>query len=67
MQTYSKSQLASLYMPHVSSSSARRTMRRWIDSMPEFKAALQAAGYRDKSILLTPAQVALHYQYLGTP
>lgn len=30
IQTYSKSQLATLYLPHIQSASARRTLRSWI-------------------------------------
>ena len=30
IQAYSKSQLAGLYLPHIQSASARRTLRSWI-------------------------------------
>ena len=30
IQSYSKSQLAGLYLPHIQSASARRTLRSWI-------------------------------------
>lgn len=63
----SKSELAAQYLPHVSTASARRTLRTWIEKNIELKNRLLASGYSDKAILLTPAQVALHYQYLGEP
>ena len=39
IQAYSKSQLAGLYLPHIQSASARRTLRSWIAK----NTALQAA------------------------
>lgn len=65
--TCSKSELAMQYMPHVSSSAARRTMRTWIDKNPKFKVALVEAGYSDSAVLLTPAQVQIHWDFLGEP
>lgn len=63
----SKSELALRYMPHVLPASARRTMRAWIEKNPELKAALVKAGYTDKAVILTPAQIQIHYDYLGEP
>ena len=63
----SKSELALRYMPHVQAASARRMMRVWIEKNPEFKAALERAGYTDKAVILTPAQIQIHYDFLGEP
>lgn len=63
----SKSELALRYMPNVQAASARRTMRAWIHNNPEFAAALEKAGYTDLAVLLTPAQVQIHYDFLGEP
>lgn len=67
IQTYSKSQLAALYLPTIQPASARRTLRGWIAKNLDLQAALSQTGYTEKSILLTPAQVALFFQYLGEP
>lgn len=37
IQTYSKSQLATLYLPHIQSASARRTLRSWIAQIRNYK------------------------------
>ena len=57
IQAYSKSQLAGLYLPHIQSASARRTLRSWIAKNTALQAALAQTGYSEKAILLTPAQV----------
>lgn len=67
IQTYSKSQLASLYLPDVQPASARRTLRGWIAKNTELQTALAHSGYTEKSILLTPAQVGLFFRFLGEP
>ena len=65
IQTYSKSQLATLYLPHIQPASARRTLRSWITQNTALQAALAQTGY--KAILLTPAQVGLFFKFLGEP
>ena len=55
IQAYSKSQLAGLYLPHIQSASARRTLRSWIAKNTALQAALAQTGYSEKAILLTPA------------
>ena len=67
IQTYSKSQLATLYLPHIQSASARRTLRSWIAQNTALQAALARTGYSEKAILLTPAQVGLFFKFLGEP
>ena len=41
IQAYSKSQLAGLYLPHIQSASARRTLRSWTAHSGTSKAVLQ--------------------------
>ena len=65
IQAYSKSQLAGLYLPHIQSASARRTLRSWIAKNTALQAALAQTGYSEKAILLTPAQVRLFFKFLG--
>ena len=67
IQAYSKSQLAGLYLPHIQSASARRTLRSWIAKNTALQAALAQTGYSEKAILLTPAQVGLFFKFLGEP
>ena len=45
IQTYSKSQLATLYLPHIQPASARRTLRSWIAQNTALQAALAQTGY----------------------
>lgn len=66
-QTYSKSQLASLYLPDIQTASARRTLRSWVAKNEQLKQALTLTGYHTRAILLTPAQVGLFFEYLGRP
>lgn len=49
IQAYSKSQLAGLYLPHIQSASARRTLRSWIAKNTALQAALAQTGYSEKS------------------
>ena len=65
--TYSKSQLATLYLPHIQPASARRTLCSWIAQNTALQAALAQTGYSEKAILLTPAQVGLFFKFLGEP
>lgn len=62
-----KSELALRYLPHVTPAAARRTLRQWISKNVGLRLALDRTGYTDKSILLTPGQIWLHYRYLGPP
>ncbi len=64
---YSKSQLATLYLPHIQPASARRTLRSWIAKNTALQNELARTGYSEKAILLTPAQVGLIFRFLGEP
>lgn len=67
IQAYSKSQLATLYLPHIQPASARRTLRSWIAKNTALQNELARTGYSEKAILLTPAQVRLIFRFLGEP
>lgn len=67
IQAYSKSQLATLYLPHIQPASARRTLRSWIAKNTALQNELARTGYSEKAILLTPAQVGLIFRFLGEP
>ena len=62
-----KSQLATLYLPHIQPASARRTLRSWIAKNTALQNELARTGYSEKAILLTPAQVGLIFRFLGEP
>lgn len=65
IQAYSKSQLATLYLPHIQPASARRTLRSWIAKNTALQNELARTGYSEKAILLTPAQVGLIFRFLA--
>lgn len=67
IKTYSKGELALLYMPNVLQPTARRTMMGWIQKNAPLIAELYEAGYRDRAVLLTPKQVEIIFKYLGPP
>lgn len=67
LRTYSKTQLASLYLPHIKPASARRTFTRWIEKNKDMKQELVDAGYTKTVMLLTPRQVRIIFKYLGAP
>lgn len=67
IRVYGKQELAQLYLPHCSGANARRKLQAWIDGDAEFKATLQAAGYRPGQHLLTPKQVKIIVEYLDPP
>ncbi|MDL2299234.1 DUF4248 domain-containing protein [Bacteroides sp. OttesenSCG-928-E20] len=67
IKTYGKGELASLYMPDVQPSTARRVMVSWIECNEKLKAELLEAGYRERAVLLTPRQVEILFKHLGRP
>lgn len=65
IRTYSKSELATYYMPHLAPESARKNLRIWIKSNKEMEKELVNLGYKPNNVLLTPAQVAVIVKYIG--
>lgn len=66
IQAYSKSQLAGLYLPHIQSASARRTLRSWIAKNTALQAALAQTDIV-KSHPAHSAQVRLFFKFLESP
>jgi len=56
-----------MYSPDSTPDVARHRLTRWINGDPELLSALHAAGYQDNQRILTPRQVSIIYDYLGTP
>jgi len=67
VKTISKTELAMLYFPNISSESARQSFRRRLISYPDLTRELDAAHYNKFCHLLTPKQVAIIISYLGEP
>lgn len=67
MRTYSKMELAQLYMPTLSPFTARLQLMRWIADNDELQQALRATGYNKHNKLFTPKQVELIFNHLGEP
>ena len=66
--SYSLTELAQLYRPHLSPRSAARTLRNWIRRNPELLASLAATSFNPDTVrTLTPLQVSIIISYLGEP
>ena len=68
IRSYSLTELAQLYRPHLSPRSAARTLRNWIRRNPELQESLAATGFDPDTLrILTPLQVTIITTYLGEP
>ena len=68
IRSYSLTELAQLYRPHLAPRSAARTLRNWIRRNPELQESLAATGFDPNTIrTLTPLQVSIITTYLGDP
>ena len=68
LRSYSLTELAQLYRPHLSPRSAARTLRNWIRRNPELLASLAATSFNPYTVrTLTPLQVSIIISYLGEP
>ena len=68
IRSYSLTELAQLYRPHLAPRSAARTLRNWIRCNPELQESLAATGFDPDTIrTLTPLQVSIITTYLGDP
>ena len=68
IRSYSLTELAQLYRPHLSPRSAARTLRNWIRRNPELQESLAATGFDPDALrILTPLQVTIITTYLGEP
>ncbi len=66
-RSYGKAELALMYLPHITPSSARRAFSEWIDFHPELRHLLTDSGLTPYSKRYTPAQVRLIVSVLGEP
>jgi len=67
IKTYSVKELAILYNPEVSPSTATRRLKRWIHGSQELMQRLQQYGWSEKSKIYTPKQTAILFEWLGYP
>ena len=67
MRVYSKSEVAGMYMPFVSTGVARRFLLASIRKNKNMENELMDAGYCLRSKTLTPKQVRIIFNYLGEP
>ena len=62
-----KSELAQLYLPHLTPHSAVNTLMNWVKRNPDMQRELAALGYRKTQKLLSPSMVEVFFRYLGEP
>jgi hypothetical protein len=67
VRAYTKSELAGMYNPGLSSESARRILRQWMKLNRSLMSELKSHGYSDRIHFLTPAQVSVIVRHLGEP
>lgn len=67
IKSYPKQELASMYMPHICTSSAMRTLNNWISINDDLQRELHATYYNKWAKNFTSRQVELIVKYLGEP
>ena len=67
IKTYSVKELALLYSPDVSPSTATRRLKRWIHYSPELMQRLAQYGWTNQTKIYTPKQTAILFEWLGYP
>ena len=67
IRTYSFGELAILYFPHITSKSASKQLRIWININTRLSRRLLDCGYISKQRIITPAQVKIIIEELGEP
>lgn len=67
VRSYSKSELAMLYSPFITSKAAVRKLNRWISIKPGLIERLQEAGMLPNAKCYTPFQVFIIVEALGEP
>lgn len=63
----SKSELALMYLPHLTPHSAVNRLMSWVKYNPQLMCDLEDASYRSRQQMLTARQVAIVFQHLGEP
>jgi hypothetical protein len=67
IRAYGYSELAQLYFPNVTKKSASVQLRRWILLNKKLESELLQTGFKPGQRLLTPKQVQLILEAIGTP
>lgn len=67
VKSYGKSELASLYLPDITSGSATTLLMKWIQKSPGLVEALADKGLQPLDRRFTPAQVQLIVNAIGEP
>ena len=67
LRSYSKSELAQAYAPHLTVHGAVNRLMNWIKYNEPLYQALQQSGYTINQRLFTVRQVTLIFEYLGEP
>ncbi len=66
-KSYGVQELAVLYFPHITVSSASSQLKKWITKSEPLQETLCDAGYRSGQKILTPKQVRIIVDHLGEP
>lgn len=67
MRTYGFNELAQLYFPHVTKSSASRMFGNWIHTCPQIVEKLQQTNWKKRAKYFTPKQVKILIEWFDEP
>lgn len=67
IRAYGRTELAQMYLPHLSPGRAWRKLREWLAVAPGLEGRLAALGYTDGQRMWTPRQVEAIVEALGEP
>jgi hypothetical protein len=67
ISTYGFGELAYLYFPKCTKSSASRIFSKWINGNPRLISSLKEAGWKEKQKYLKPKQVKVVVEHFDTP
>lgn len=67
LRDITKSELALLYAPNLTSHAAVNRLMKWLKKSPETMAALHDSGYEHRQKVFTPQQVGIIFDFLGEP
>lgn len=67
IRTYGRTELAEMYLPHLSPNRTWRKLQEWIAVAPGLEQRLAQLGYRQSQRMWTPRQVGAIVEALGEP
>ena len=67
IKSYGKSELALMYRPGLTKSSAWKTLRNWIHRNPSLSRTLKRLGYKSRDKIFTAEMVRAIARHLGEP